>query len=395
MEMIKREGSDGAGGLSGTLDQFLETNKITESKLLELVVTRILKNRDHSNFERLSIFPLKEPVYYELFQRSEVQRWPEDEVSVVEDVPDFLSLSEHARSIILDIIAFFLVGDGAVNEALIRFLCDYLVSISLGRPMSMERLNSIISQMSMETIHQGSYTIAGLTYVGSMGMLNNLIARVADHPAMRAKVEFSERWTESGAPFWQRCVANSAMEGIGFVSAFATIFYFRSINRIKRFVSLNELIAKDEFLHREMWAIQAKDEISAHFGVPVGDIPEAAEDIIRKIVREAVDVEDAFIDHLLSDPLDDLNKEDLKTYIRCVANTLLGLYDLAAEWDVTIPFGWMADINMEQKTNMFEGKVVAYANANLSRRLDILKRAGIGLTTPPTSHLVRPEDTEF
>lgn len=374
---------------------------------LTSIVTTILKSRPHDDFSRLSIFPVKDPKYFVLYHRSESQRWPETDVNVVTDLPEFDALSDRAQSIVLDIISFFLVGDGVVNEALIRLFMDYIISIANGKAMPLERLNTIMSQMSMETVHQGSYTIAGLTYAKSMDRLEELIRRAKSTPQMRAKIEFSERWTESDTPAWQRLVANSAMEGIGFVAAFAVIFYFRSIDKLKKFVSLNELIAKDEFLHREICVVQALDELGYTCRFEVGpdgiehvcgieeEMTPEVEEVIRTIVREAVAVEDAFADHLLSEPLDDFNKEDLKLYIRSIANTLLRMFGLDDEWDVVNPFNWMGAINMEQKTNMFEGTVVAYANSNLKKMLDYKARAGLEKVEVSVAHLTKPEDADF
>lgn len=362
----------------------------TEQKLTNLV-TKILKERDHSDYSRLSIFPVKDFKYYELYYRSEGQRWPESDIDPLNDLPDFDGLSDRAKFVILAIVSFFLVGDAVVNEAMIRFLLDYIISIKKGKSMPLERINMIISQMSMETIHQGSYTITGLTFVKSMEKLEELLKVASTTPEMRAKIEFSEKWTESNTPAWQRFVANSAMEGIGFVAAFAVIFYFRSINKLKEFVTLNELIAKDEFLHREMCVVQALDELDL---TVEDEMPKEVEDVIRQIIRDAVEVEDKFADYLLSENLDDFNKEDLKLYIRCIANSLLAMYGLNAEWDAENPFDWMNSVNMEVKGNMFETNVVAYSNAQLSRMLDWESRAGLKEAST-TSHLIKPEDVDF
>ena len=55
-----------------------------------------------------------------------------------------------------------------------------------------------------------------------------------------------------------RYVACAVGEGVFFVSLFAVIFYLRKLNLFKNFIESNEQISKDESIHRDHKAWQAK-----------------------------------------------------------------------------------------------------------------------------------------
>ena len=86
---------------------------------------------------------------------------------------------------------------------------------------------------------------------------------------------------------------------------------------------------------------------------------------MQAIVREAVTLETEFLTEAL--PVGDLgmNAGLMATYIRFVADRLLGELGAAKVWNVENPFAFMEAISMEGKTNFFEQRVSEYQKAGV------------------------------
>ena len=149
------------------------------------------------------------------------------------------------------------------------------------------------------------------------------------------------------------------------------------------FIFANELIARDESLHRDYGAYLAAVEISEILSAFTPGSEEynqkfnQIKEEIAEIIDESIIVEDQFTDHILAQPLEDLNAADLKIYTRLIADNLLVQLSFSAKYNVKNPFTWLNDISMEQKANFYEVRVGAYTKKSLSEVLDWSRRAGL------------------
>jgi ribonucleotide reductase beta subunit family protein with ferritin-like domain len=90
-----------------------------------------------------------------------------------------------------------------------------------------------------------------------------------------------------------------------------------------------------------------------------------------EIINEAVELEMEFITEALSCKLIGMNSNDMKQYIKFVADRLSVQLGYKKIYNVTNPFEFMELISLESKTNFFEKRNDSYALANKNVSEDV------------------------
>ena len=213
-------------------------NKI--SKLLEENENKEEKVKRHA------FYPILDENGFEFYQKQEMAHWSESEMDFVADKPHYDNAPPKHKRVIDIILAFFLSGDGAICENLIfRFMLEC---------SSFEERAMFISQLHIELIHAATYGLSAFTFKQDEKAMAELIEMVENVECIKRKIAFMEKWMLSDRPKWQRLVAFCCAEGIFFCTLFAIIFWYRSKGWFPNFIFANELIAKDESLHRDYGA---------------------------------------------------------------------------------------------------------------------------------------------
>lgn len=321
--------------------------------------------------KRYSLFPIQDQEAYEFYKRQEIANWTADELDFNQDVPHYESLPPDQLQLIDTILAFFLTGDGMVSQNLLRFLLEC---------ETYEQQLMFIAQLKIESVHAETYGRAAFTLVRSEEKMRTMLEKAEESPAIKAKAQFMDKWMLSDRPYPERLLAFAAAEGIFFPNLFAAIFWFRSLNLFPNFIRANELIAKDESLHRNFGCFLFKK-----FG---GCSPEIA----LEIINDAVAAEDISTECLLPQPIRDLNADDLKKFTRLLADNLLVQCGFKCHWEVVNPFKWMGDISMEQKSNFYEVTPAAYTQKSLT---DILNWEKQVRSENQDMRYSNPEDVEL
>jgi len=356
------------------ISNIIEKNEIKEEKV-----------------KRYALFPILDEKAYEFYQKQEIIHWSESELDFTADRTCYDNAPPKHKRVMDIILAFFLSGDGAICKNIIfRFLieCD-----------SFEEMAMFISQLHIELIHAATYGLAAFTFKREEKAMAELIEMVENVECIKRKISFMEKWMLSDRPKYQRLVAFCCAEGIFFCTLFAIIFKYRSKGWFPNFILANELIAKDESLHRDYGAYLYCKEISKILSQfekdskEYNDSYQEIKDITHEIIMEALDVEYGFADYILSEDLEDLNSTDLKTYAQLIADNLLVQLSLSSVFNVKNPFTWLDDISMEQKGNFYEVRIGAYNKKSLSDVLNWKKRAGLIETN--NNVYEKPEDVDF
>jgi ribonucleoside-diphosphate reductase subunit M2 len=81
---------------------------------------------------------------------------------------------------------------------------------------------------------------------------------------------------------------------------------------------------------------------------------------IHTIIKEAVEIEKAFILDALPCSLIGMNSEKMSEYIEYVSDRLLKQVGLPVIWNSKNPFDFMENISLDGKTNFFEKRVGDY-----------------------------------
>jgi len=310
-----------------------------------------------SVFERYNMFPPIDDKAYEFFKMQETSLWSVNEITFSDDKYDFNhKLEPQVKRLIEIAIAFFLPGDGLVNSNIIyNFLCNCETA---------EETWMFISQMYIEAIHAETYGMIAYTLFDDAKIME--LKDMADNsPYMKAKFDFMEKWINSEtATESERFLAFSCVEGMSFCVLFVIFFWLRKKNVMASFVFVNGLISKDESLHKDQggYMHQKRDKLST--------------DKAMEIVMDLFRIECDFIDWLLPESVEDLNKDEFKEFLKVVTDACLYCNGLPAYFNVDNPYKWLDDISLIQKHNFFETKGAQYSRSSLKDAVDYNTRAG-------------------
>ena len=174
-------------------------------------------------------------------------------------------------------------------------------------------------------------------------------------PSVKKKGEWALRWLDrKRGNFAERLVAFAAVEGIFFSGSFCALFWLKKQGIMQGLTFSNELISRDEGLHCDFACL-------LHSKLNRG----AGENMIHRIISEAVKIETEFVTEALPVSLIGMNATLMKQYIEFVADRLLISLGATKLYNVENPFPWMEMISLQGKTNFFERRVGEYQKAGV------------------------------
>ena len=294
--------------------------------------------------ERLRLYPIQYEGIWDFYKKSVAAFWVPDEVSLMDDVTDWTKLDEQEKHFILMVLGFFANSDFIVNENLDSEFCE-LVKIP-------ELKMFYHYQEMMEDIHSQMYQLLIDTLVPYEEMKDKLFNSVKTIPSIQSKAEWARKWISSGS-FVQRLVAFSIVEGIFFSGSFCSIFWLKKRGLMPGLCQSNELISRDEGMHRDLACLVYREYIQHKL----------SKQTIKEMVKEAVEIEIEFIKESLPYNLKGMNKELMSQYIQYVADHLLVNLIDERVYFVSQPFPWMDLLSIEVKNNFFERRGTSYAKS--------------------------------
>jgi ribonucleotide reductase beta subunit family protein with ferritin-like domain len=280
--------------------------------------------------------------------------WIPEEADLTQDVEQWkTTLDNTKKQFIKAILSMFTQSDVAVG----RFYVDYL----LPRIKNNEIRNMLMSFAAREAIHQEGYALLNDT----LGLGDAFWSDFMSHPETLDKWEYIKR-EQNKDNLGLALAQQTFMEGISLFGSFVMLKNFERHGELLGTCKINEWSLKDETLHVEgnahlfrEWTKENPLEVNGPFKLA-----------IYEMVREIVKLEDDFIDMVFSDfDIEDLDKEDVKLYVKYIANRRLVQLGLKENWEGidTNPLPWMDMLsNGSSLQNFFEGRVTDYSVSGLS-----------------------------
>ena len=306
------------------------------------------------NPNRFVLFPIKHKNLFDMYKKAESCFWTAEEIDMSDDDAGWTELSADEQEFILRILGFFAASDGIVVENLVaRFASEVQVP---------EARCFYGFQTAIENIHSEVYSLMIDKFAKTDEKKTELFHAIENHPATKAKADWAIKYMsmDSGdtmdakiLSFSIRCLAFACVEGIMFSSSFCTLFWLKNKGKCPGLTFSNELISRDEGLHRDFAVEMLKM------------CPPLEERLVYEIVSSAVDVECLFVDETLPNNLKGMNKDMMKDYVKFVANHLVTSLGMEPFWKVKNPFPFMEAISLNGKTNFFEKRVSEYSMANV------------------------------
>lgn len=281
--------------------------------------------------------------------------WIEDEVSLTEDVTQWKlgEITPQEKHFVIQVLRLFTQGDVNVGQ----FYFDHLIP----RAKNNEVRQMFASFACREGTHQRAYALINDT----LGLPESEFHAFLAYKAMADKNDYmvqADASTDHG--YMLALVKAICNEGIGLFASFAMLLHFQMHGKMRGMCKVVEWSQRDETLHANGHTYVFRS--LAHDNPAL--VTDALKLAIYDMVRRTVELEDAFVDLAYEmGGVHGLHPEDVKKYVRYVANRRLTMLGLKENWEIaTNPLPWVDWIvGGEDHTNFFEGKVTEYDTAGL------------------------------
>lgn len=351
-----------------------ETMMMTKQELADYHFAEYLKLKGELEADKpiasLGMFPISDLESRKYCLLHENVHWSEQEFDLGQDKASYRSLSKEKKRVIDFITSYFFAADGSVSETLKERL--------ISRMKNYESKAFSTSQDHIELVHALGYmNFIMLTKDVSEEEWLRETNLILERPSVKNKINFLREVTyDFSVPLWELYVYQSCVEGIFFCSSFNIIFWFRSNNELTMFAAMNEMISRDETMHRNYAAYMAGKLIKEYLDSIEDPVLRSAEsrritNRIIEIIKRAVELEIDFVQDLLPEPIVNISDERVITFVKCISDNLLFQYDLEPIYNVKNDCEWVNEISFTQKTNFYDGTVSAYNRGDVKKFLSI------------------------
>lgn len=301
--------------------------------------------------QRFVIFPIKHNDIWQFYKNAEASFWTAEELDLSQDITDWENLNDGERHFISNVLAFFAASDGIVNENL---AVDFISNVQYAEAKCFYGF-----QIAIENIHAEVYSLLIDTYIKDEKEKDRLLNAMEHIPCVKKKADWAMRWIDNGN-FVERLIAFAVVEGIFFSGSFCSIFWLKKRGLMPGLAFSNELISRDEGMHRDFACLLYTDHIKNHL----------KDEDVYDIIKDAVEIEKEFVSDALPVSLIGMNATLMCQYIEFVADHLLEQLNLKKVYNSSNPFDFMELISLQGKTNFFEKRVGEYQKAGVTSDKD-------------------------
>lgn len=284
----------------------------------------------------------------------EKMHWVESEVDLGEDVEQWRNgtMTKLDVNLVTQILKMFTEADKNVGQN----YCEYFIPYFKNN----EARCVLLSIGSREGTHQRAYALLNDT----LGLPDETYRAFLDYEEMADKVEFmqdNDMTTPEGVGL--ALAKTVCSEGVLLFASFVMLLNYQRDGRMKGMCKINEWSLKEESHHVET--------MSEFFLLHCKENPQIVNDVFKQkvyqIFRDAVRAEDKFINLVfeMGNPKD-LTKEQVKEYIRYIADRRLTQLGFKPNWNIKEnPLPWLSWVLNEGHTNFLEQRVSEYSVGGL------------------------------
>jgi ribonucleoside-diphosphate reductase beta chain len=322
----------------------------------------MVKTKTKMTDERSYFKPFNYPWAYEAWLKHEQAHWLHTEVPMMEDVKQWKkSLTPHEKTFLTNIFRFFTQGDIDVAGGYVKNYLPYF-------PQPEVRM-MLMGFAAREALHIAAYS----HLIETLGLPEITYSQFMEYQEMKDKHDYvldisSKNGTiESTAT--HIAVFSAFTEGMQLFSSFIMLLNFPRHGLMKGMGQIVTWSIVDETMHAENMMKLFKEYIKENPEIWGDDLKGKIYTIAEKMVQ----LEDKFIDLAFAEgEMRDLKPEDVKTYIRYIADRrLIGLGMKGIFKVKKNPLPWVEEmINAPVHGNFFENRVTDYAKGALSGSWD-------------------------
>jgi len=306
--------------------------------------------------ERQYFKPFSYPWAYDAWLKHEQSHWIHTEVPMLEDVKDWKKrLTAEEKTFLTNIFRFFTQGDIDVAGGYVNNYLPYF-------PQPEVRM-MLCGFAAREALHVAAYS----HLIETLGMPETTYNEFMQYEEMRAKHDFFAQIAGQDAQtIAQQIAAFSAFtEGMQLFSSFIMLLNFPRHGKMKGMGQIITWSIVDETMHAQSMIKLFRTFIEENRDIWNDELKSE----IYKIAEKMVELEDKFIDLAFSiGPMEGLNGDDVKRYIRYIADRRLISLGLKGIFKVKKnPLPWVEEmVNAPIHTNFFENRATDYAKGALT-----------------------------
>lgn len=312
--------------------------------------------------ERTYFKPFSYPWCYEAWLAHEQIHWLFGEVPMIEDVKDWKNrLTPEQKQFLTHIFRFFTQGDIDVAGGYVKNYLPYF-------PQPEVRM-MLLGFAAREAVHIAAYS----HLIETLGLPETMYNQFLEYDAMKDKHDYvmniSNENTTKENTAKHIAVFSAFTEGLQLFSSFIMLLNFPRHGLMKGMGQIVTWSIVDETVHCESMIRLFRTYIEENKEI----WNDSLKSQLYSIAENMVALEDKFIDLAFEmGPMPDLSSEDVKKYIRYIADRRLIAMGLKGIFKVKKnPLPWVEEmINSPVHTNFFENRSTDYAKAALKGSWD-------------------------
>lgn len=308
--------------------------------------------------ERTYFKPFNYPWAYDAWLKHEQSHWLHTEVPMLEDVKDWKKkLTKEEKQFLTHIFRFFTQGDIDVAGGYVNNYLPYF-------PQPEIRM-MLLGFAAREALHVAAYS----HLIETLGLPETMYNEFMQYQEMKEKHDYvlniSGQNTTKENTATHIAVFSAFTEGMQLFSSFIMLLNFPRHGKMKGMGQIVTWSIVDETQHTENMVKLFRTYIEENREIWNDELKGR----LYTIAEKMVELEDKFIDLAFAmGAMEDLTAEDVKKYIRYIADRRLISLGLKGQFKVKRnPLPWVEEmINAPTHTNFFENRATDYAKGALS-----------------------------
>ena len=308
--------------------------------------------------ERTYFKPFNYPWAYDAWLKHEQSHWLHSEVPMLEDVKDWKKkLTKEEKQFLTHIFRFFTQGDIDVAGGYVNNYLPYF-------PQPEIRM-MLLGFAAREALHIAAYS----HLIETLGLPDTTYNEFMAYAEMKEKhdyvMDISAKNTTKENTATHIAVFSAFTEGMQLFSSFIMLLNFPRHGKMKGMGQIVTWSIVDETQHTENMVKLFRTYIQENNEIWNDELKGR----LYTIAERMVELEDKFIDLAFKmGAMEDLSAEDVKKYIRYIADRRLISLGLKGVFKVKRnPLPWVEEmINAPTHTNFFENRATDYAKGALS-----------------------------
>ncbi len=318
----------------------------------------IKKTDSRMTDERTYFKPFNYAWAYDAWLKHEQSHWLHTEVPMLEDVKDWKKkLTKEEKQFLTHIFRFFTQGDIDVAGGYVNNYLPYF-------PQPEIRM-MLLGFAAREALHIAAYS----HLIETLGLPDTTYNEFMAYAEMKEKhdyvLDISSKNTTKENTATHIAVFSAFTEGMQLFSSFIMLLNFPRHGKMKGMGQIVTWSIVDETQHTENMIKLFRTYIEENREIWNDDLKGR----LYTIATRMVELEDKFIDLAFQmGAMEDLSSEDVKKYIRYIADRRLISLGLKGQFKVKRnPLPWVEEmINAPTHTNFFENRATDYAKGSLS-----------------------------